>query len=79
MSDKAWIRRPSGLIDQREVPELTLDAAIERSWTIPAGSRLLRPEAEQYLPTYPLPTWHIPACIPWGSADRQGFLTVDTF
>lgn len=67
---RQWIKRPSGLVDRRELPELTSSAAIDRSWRIPEGGTLLLPEPEKFLPTYPAdrPWGYAPARIPWTPA-----------
>lgn len=65
-----WITRPSGLVDRRELPELTLSAAIDRSCEVPEGKVLLRPKPEEFLPTYPVdgPWGFAPVRIPWAPA-----------
>jgi hypothetical protein len=40
-----WIGRPpSGLLVPAEVPEITIEAAVARSWEVPEGGQLLRVE-----------------------------------
>lgn len=53
-----WIGRPpSGLLVPTDLPELTIEAAIDRRWR-PEGHTLLLPirELREFLPTFPA-TW----------------------
>jgi hypothetical protein len=54
-----YVKRGSGLLEPFEVPELTLDEAINRGWE--RHGRLMEPKHEELLPTYPL--WNPPR--PW--------------
>jgi hypothetical protein len=53
-----WAKRQSGLLEQFDPPELSMEAAIDRGWRLRDDGRLLERKPEKFLPTYPLP-------IPW--------------
>ena len=62
-----WVRRPgSALMQPAELPRLTPQAAIERSWHVPEGGRLLEPDQPAYLTTLPLPPRPLPRWWWWG-------------
>lgn len=56
-----WVGRPkSALLEPVKVPEVTVEAAIERSsWRVPEGGTLLELPGPEYFPT-------TPARLPWG-------------
>jgi hypothetical protein len=59
VSGSVWVRRPgSALMQPAELPRLTPQAAIDRSWRVPAGGVLLEPERPQYLPAEPYQLTH---------------------
>lgn len=74
------VRRASGLAVPFDPPEVTSEAAIERSWEFSCEGRLLLPKRPEYLKTTPLPCWcslrypwgFAPARIPWH--DEYDFL-----
>lgn len=47
------VRRPSGLVVEFTPPEVTVEAAIERSWEIRPYGLLLEPKRPTYALTYP--------------------------
>lgn len=50
-----YVRRASGLVEPFDVPQLTVEAAIDRGWH--RGGRLLEPAEPEgpWLVTYPMP------------------------
>lgn len=54
-----YVSRASGLLEPFTVPEITIDAAIDRGWE--RDGRLLLPRPAEFLPTYPLPGFGIPS------------------
>jgi hypothetical protein len=56
---KVHVTRPSGILAPFEVPELTMEQAIERNWARRAGGRLLEPRPEERLPAYPMPGFQV--------------------
>jgi len=63
-----YMARASGLLEQFDPPELTMNAAIERQWTRQEDGPLLVPKPVEYLPAYPLPSW----CSAWSWANPFG-------
>lgn len=61
------IARPSGIAVPFEVPELTMEQAIDRGWVRREDGRLLEPKPEEYLLTYPVdrPWGFVTPRIPW--------------
>ena len=59
--------RRGGLLVPFDVPELTIDDAIERGWQRRDDGRLMEPKPDEYLPVYPVdrPWAFAPARIPW--------------
>ena len=69
---RAWIRAPrAALALPADIPDLTVDAAISRSWSVPPGRCLLEPNPPAYLPAYPLAFGD--GFVPWPWAP-PGFL-----
>lgn len=71
MTGSVWVRRPgSALMQPAELPRLTPQAAIDRSWEVPAGRVLLEPRRPEWLTTTaPAWLWHwstIPGRYPMG-------------
>jgi hypothetical protein len=63
------VARASGLLAPFEVPELTIERAIERNWAMRGDGRLLepKPKREEYLFTFPGPRFE----LPWGFAPSR--------
>lgn len=59
----ALIRRPSGLLQPFDPPELSIGEAIERGWHLERGASLLLPNPIEYLPTFPAPAGRAPTYL----------------
>jgi len=49
------VRRASGLLQPFDPPEISVEAAISRSWELQPDGILMAPKEPEFLPTYPLP------------------------
>ena len=64
-----WVKRGnSGLLEPFEVPELTIDDAIDRNYVRRQGGRLMEAKPEKFLYTSPL--WS-PAISNWFYSQRR--------
>ncbi len=68
------VARPSGIAVPFEPPDLTVDAAIRRSWEMDDDDLLMVPKREEFLPTWPTGVaWGFaPARIPWHDSIEYG-------
>lgn len=67
--ERIWVKRGrSGLLEPFEVPELTIDKAIDRNWVRREDGRLMEAKPPMFLHTSPL--WS-PAISNWFYSSRR--------